>query len=58
MPIALVQKKPGKRPENLLNKIRQIIHSLYPEKEITKNVYNNVMDSIKVKYKNGYYKIK
>ena len=48
MLIALAQVKPGKRSENLLNKIRQIIYSLYPEKEITKNVYNNVMDSIKV----------
>ena len=48
LPIALAQVKPGKRSENLLNKIRQIIYSLYPEKEITKNVYNNVMDSIKV----------
>ena len=37
--------------ENLLNKIRQIICSLYQAEEITEKVYNNIMNSIKVKYK-------
>ena len=36
---------------NLLNKIRQNIYSFYQVKEITKNVYNNITNSIKVKYK-------
>ena len=34
--------------KNLLNKIRQIIYSLYQEKEITKNNFNIIMNSIKL----------
>ena len=34
--------------ENLLNEIRQIICPLYQAKEITKQVYNNMIISIKV----------
>ena len=34
--IALAQVKDGNTSKNLLNEIRQIIYSLYPEKEITK----------------------
>ena len=33
---------------DLLNQIRQIIYSLYPAKEITKKVYNDIMNSVKV----------
>ena len=43
--------KAGDTSENLLNGIRQIIYSLYQAKEITKKIYNNIMKSIKVKYK-------
>ena len=38
----------GNTSENMLNEIKQIIYSLYPAKEITKKVYNNMMNSIKV----------
>ena len=48
LPIALARVKVGNTSENLLNEIRQIIHSLYQAKKITKKVYNNIMDSIKV----------
>ena len=48
LPIVLAQVKAGNTSENLLNEIRQIIHSLYREKEITKKVYNNIMNSIKL----------
>ena len=49
LPIALAdQVKADNTSKNLLNEIRQIIHSLYQTKEITKNVYNNIMNSIKV----------
>ena len=41
LPIALTQVKAGKISENLLNEIRQITYSLYREKEVTKEVYNN-----------------
>ena len=45
LPVALAQVKAGNTSENLPNKIRQIIYSLYRAKEITKKVYNNVMNS-------------
>ena len=48
LPIALAQVKAGKTSENLLNQIRQILYSLYGAKEITKKVYNNIMNSIKL----------
>ena len=48
LPIALAQAKAGNTSENLLNKMRQIIYYLYRAKEITKKVYNNIMNSIKL----------
>ena len=48
LPIALVQIKVGNNSESLLNEIKQIVYSLYRSKEITKNVYNNIIKSIKV----------
>ena len=48
LPIALAQIKAGNNSENLLNKIRQIAYSLYQSKEITKKVYNSIINSIKV----------
>ena len=48
LPISLPQVKAGNASENLLNEIRQIIYSLYWAKEITKKVYNNIMNSIKL----------
>ena len=44
LPIALAQVKADNTSQNLLNEIRQIIYS----KEITKKVYSNIMNSIKV----------
>ena len=44
--IALGQVKSGNILENLVNEIRQIIYFLYRAKEITKIVYNNIMNSI------------
>ena len=48
LPIALAQIKVGNNSESLLNEIRQIVYSLYRSKEITKKVYNNIINSIKV----------
>ena len=48
LPIALAQAKAGNRWESLLNEIRQIVYSLYPPKQITKKVYNNIMKSINI----------
>ena len=48
LPIALAQVKAGNNSESLLNEIRQIVYSLYRSKEITKKLYNNIINSIKV----------
>ena len=46
--IVLAQVKAYNTSENLLNEFRQIVYSLYREKEITKKGYNNIMNSIKL----------
>ena len=51
LPIALAQVKAGNNSESLLNKIRQIVYSLYESKKITKQVYNNIIKSIQQNYK-------
>ena len=48
LPIALAQVKAGNNSECLLNGIRQIVFSLYKSKEITTNVYNNIIRSIQI----------
>ena len=45
LPMALAQVKAGNNSESLLNEIRQIAYSLYPSKQITKKVYNNIIKS-------------
>ena len=45
LPIALAQVKSGNNSENLLNKIKQIVYSLYQSKEITKKIYNKIIKS-------------
>ena len=45
LPTVLAQKADN-TSENLLNETRQIIYSLYQAKEITKKVYNSIMNSI------------
>ena len=48
LPIALAQVKAGNNSENFLNEIRQIVYSLYQSKQITIQVYNNIIKSINV----------
>ena len=51
LPIAFAQVKAGNTFENLKNlknELRQTIYSFYRAKEITKKVYNNIMNSIKL----------
>ena len=48
LPIALAQVKTGNNLESLLNEIRQIVYSLYQLKQITKNVYNNIIKSLNI----------
>ena len=50
LPIALAQVKASNNSESLLNEIRQTVYSLYRSKEITKKVYNNIINSIKDKH--------
>ena len=48
LPIAFAQVKVGKTSENLLSEISQVLYLLYQTKEITKKVYNKIMNSIKL----------
>ena len=48
LPITLAKVKAGNTYKSLLNEIRKIIYFLYWVKEITKKVYNNIMNSVKV----------
>ena len=47
--ITILQLKASKTSKSLLNEICQIMYSLYQAKQITKKVYNNIMDSAKLK---------
>ena len=48
LPITLGQVKAGDTSENLLNKIRQVIYSLYHAKEFIKKASNNIINLIKL----------
>ena len=48
LPIALGQVESSNTSENLPVEIPQIISSLYQSKQITKNVCNKIMNSVKV----------
>ena len=47
-PVALAQVKADNISGHLLHEIRQTIYSLYQAKEITKKLYNSIMNSIKL----------
>ena len=53
--IVLAQVKAGNNSESLLNEIRQIVYSLYQSKQFTKKVYNEIIESIQYRIKNGQY---
>ena len=46
--IPFAQVKASNNSESLLNKIKQIVYSLYQSKQITKKVYNNIIKSINI----------
>ena len=46
LPITLAQLKAGNNSEKLKNKIRQLLYSLYCSKNVTKQVYNNLINYI------------
>ena len=46
LPITLAQLKAGNNSEKLKNEIRQLLYSLYHSKNVTKQVYNNLIKYI------------
>ena len=46
LPIALAQLQAGNNSNKLKNEIRQLLYSLYCSKNMTKQVYNNLMNYI------------
>ena len=46
LPITLAQLKAGNNSEKLKNEIRQLLYSLYCSKNMTKQVYNNLLNYI------------
>ena len=46
LPIFLAQLKAGNNSEKLKNEIRQLLYSLYRSKNMTKQVYNNLIKPI------------
>ena len=49
LPISLAQSKAGNNFNKLKNEIRQLLHSLYRSKNMTKQVHNNLMNYIWIK---------
>ena len=49
LPISLVQLQAGNNSEKLKNEIRQLLYSLYRSKNMTKQVYNNLIKPIWIK---------
>ena len=51
LPTVLAEVRPSNKSENILNETRKIIYSLYSlywKKEVTKKVYNKIMNLIKL----------
>ena len=46
--IALAEVKASNTSENLLNEVIQMMYYLFREKEITKKVYNNIINLIQL----------
>ena len=46
LPMLLAQKKAGNNSQKLNNEIKQIIYSLYQSKNMSKTVYNHLMNSM------------
>ena len=49
LPISLAQLQAGNNSEKLKNEIRQLLYSLYHSKNMTKQVYNNLINYIWIK---------
>ena len=55
LPISLAQLKAGNNSEQLKDEIRQLLYSLYHSKNMTKQVYNNLISTYKLIKNQKYY---
>ena len=46
LPILLAQLKAGNNSQKLKNEIRQLLHSLYRSKNLSKTIYDSLMNTI------------
>ena len=46
LPFTLAKLKAGNNSQKLINEIRQLLHSLYRSKKLTKTIYNNLINAI------------
>ena len=46
LPIPLAQLKVGNKPEKLKNEVRQLLHSLYRSKMLSKKIYTDLMNTV------------
>ena len=46
LPNTLAQLKAGNNSQKIKNEIRQLLHSLYRSKKLTKAIYNNLINTI------------
>ena len=46
LPITLAQLKAGNNSQKLINKIRQLLYSLYRSKKLTKTIYSHLINAI------------
>ena len=46
LPITLAQLKAGNNSQKLINEIRQLLHSLYHSKKLTKTIHNHLINTI------------
>ena len=55
LPIALAQLQAGNNSNKLKNEIRQLLYSLYRSKNMTKQVYNNLISTCELNRNQKYY---
>ena len=46
LPLSLAQLKAGNNSQKLKNEIRQLLHSLYRSKKLSKTIYKHLMNAI------------
>ena len=46
LPITIAQLKAGNNSQKLINKIRQVLYSLYRSQKLTKTIYNHLFNTL------------